>query len=239
MFDQKKRMFAAVLVVFALAALVAAGAGIAQELAGTAPDSKPPAASGEVHIEVAAPESPASKAAEPAKPGPGVAPRAPGLFDDERDDLFARDPFETMQRMQEEMNRAFNDEFRVLRNPAKGLAAPRVATFGMSDIKVDMHEEAGNLKIACAMPGMDKSRIKVQIRDNVLNVSGERDLRSETKDKNYYRQEISVGSVSRSLPLPVPVDDRKAQARYENGVLTITVPKLAGKVETDHTIKVE
>ncbi len=72
---------------------------------------------------------------------------------------------------------------------------------------------------------MDPKDISIEVQDNVLTVSGERRFEEEVKEDKYYRIERRYGSFSRSLALPQTVDESKIEAKYENGVLEITVPK--------------
>jgi HSP20 family protein len=67
--------------------------------------------------------------------------------------------------------------------------------------------------------------VKVELNENVLTVSGERHSEHEERRQGYYRVERSSGRFSRSLLLPDGVDPKAVHARYENGVLEVTVPK--------------
>ena len=76
------------------------------------------------------------------------------------------------------------------------------------------------------MPGMDKSKISVEVKEGVLMVSGERSSESQEDQGNkVYRQQRSFGYFSRSIMLPENVDPNAVQAKYDNGVLTVTVGK--------------
>ena len=79
------------------------------------------------------------------------------------------------------------------------------------------------------LPGLKKEDIKIDLRDNRLTVSGERREEHKEKDKKHRTQysEISYGSFSRSYTFPNNVDSSKVDARYSDGVLSITVPKSA------------
>ena len=72
---------------------------------------------------------------------------------------------------------------------------------------------------------MDPDDINIEVQDNVLTVSGERRFQEEVKEDKYYRIERRYGSFSRSIALPQTVDESKIEAKYENGVLEVTVPK--------------
>ena len=92
--------------------------------------------------------------------------------------------------------------------------------------RVDIKEEKDSVSITFELPGLDKSDIKVLVKDNVLSVSGERKFEKEEKENGYLRSEIRSGSFSRSFTLPDYVDEEKIQADYKNGMLVIRMPKV-------------
>jgi HSP20 family protein len=72
---------------------------------------------------------------------------------------------------------------------------------------------------------MTKDDVKIQITGDMLTISGERKREEESKDKTYHRIERSYGQFQRMITLPSEVQSAKAKASYENGVLTIRLPK--------------
>lgn len=122
-------------------------------------------------------------------------------------DLFAADPFD--------------DAFRNFLRPwvSRGVApAP--------DIKVDLTESNGDYKVKAEIPGVRKEDIQIDIDENKVCISAEVKQESEEKkDDRVIRSERQYGYASRSLWLDNPVDQAKAKARYENGVLELTLPK--------------
>ena len=72
------------------------------------------------------------------------------------------------------------------------------------------------------------------MRDNLLTIQGVRKTETQTEDEQggFYAQERSYGSFSRTITLPGPVDENAIQAEYQNGVLTIQMPKAQGEKET-------
>ncbi|MCU0421091.1 MAG: Hsp20/alpha crystallin family protein [Cyclobacteriaceae bacterium] len=103
--------------------------------------------------------------------------------------------------------------------------------------KVDVAETDTTYEIHVAVPGMNKDDFQVELHDNLLTISGERKLTREKKEKNFHSIETQYGSFSRSFNLPDNVDTTKINARYENGILELTVPKDEKKT-LKHTIKV-
>ncbi|MBU1089385.1 Hsp20/alpha crystallin family protein [Patescibacteria group bacterium] len=93
------------------------------------------------------------------------------------------------------------------------------------DLAVDIFEEGKNVIAKMQIPGIDPEKLDIHIEDNHLSVSGSREEEHEVKKKNYYSKQIQRGSFSRVIPLPAAVQAEKIEAKCENGVLTITVPK--------------
>jgi HSP20 family protein len=77
------------------------------------------------------------------------------------------------------------------------------------------------------LPGMTEDDINIEIKDNVLTVSGERRADREEKGEGYHRVERAFGSFSRSLSLPQGIDPEHVEANFEKGVLEVRVPKPA------------
>ena len=90
---------------------------------------------------------------------------------------------------------------------------------------VDIHEAEESLVLAFDLPGMKEDEIQIELDDNVLTVSGQRERQEERKDDSYYRYERRFGSFSRSVALPAGVNEETIEANYENGVLEIRVRK--------------
>jgi HSP20 family protein len=75
------------------------------------------------------------------------------------------------------------------------------------------------------VPGLDPKDIKISLQDHILTIYGERKKEEEEKDERFYRIERSYGTFTRSIRLPMPVEENKVNAVFKNGVLTISVPK--------------
>ncbi len=91
--------------------------------------------------------------------------------------------------------------------------------------KVDVLENEQAFEIHFAVPGLNKEDFKIELKDNYLTVSGERKFSNEKKDKNYHSIETSYGSFSRAFSLPENVDASKINAKYDRGILELTIPK--------------
>jgi HSP20 family protein len=91
--------------------------------------------------------------------------------------------------------------------------------------RVDIVENEKSFELHVAVPGMNKEEFKIDLNDNFLTVSGERKFTKEKKENNFHSIETQYGSFSRSFALPENVDASKINAKYENGILEINVPK--------------
>jgi HSP20 family protein len=128
--------------------------------------------------------------------------------------LVRWEPMRELSTIQGEMNRLFNSFFDEEGNGRRRWAPP-----------VDLLEREDSLVLKADLPGLTKDDVNVEVRDNVLTISGERRSDIEDKQNGYYRVERAFGSFSRSLTLPEGVDAERIAAKFENGVLEVTIPK--------------
>ncbi|MDN8618087.1 Hsp20/alpha crystallin family protein [Variovorax ginsengisoli] len=125
------------------------------------------------------------------------------------------DPFQLLRR---EMEQLFdNVGGSTAEAPAAGgnIVAPRM----------DVSEDDQAFKVTAEMPGARPDDVEVIVDDDVLTIRAERMQERDTNRRNYHLVERSVGVFQRSLRLPAPVDASKVQASFDNGVLTVTIPK--------------
>lgn len=106
-----------------------------------------------------------------------------------------------------------------------------------NDVKCDIYEEDGMYHVEMDVPGYDKKDIKLEVKDGYLTVSASKEKEEKENKKNYIRKERTYGSFSRSFALG-DVDVDKIDAKFENGILNITVPK-EEKAETKKTIEIK
>ncbi|MBS1771954.1 MAG: Hsp20/alpha crystallin family protein [Bacteroidetes bacterium] len=90
---------------------------------------------------------------------------------------------------------------------------------------VNISEEKDNYKVTMAAPGMKKDDFKVDVEGNLMTISAEQEEEKEEKDKKYNRKEYNYTSFSRSFTLPDAVNKDNIDAKYDNGILTLTLPK--------------
>ncbi|MDI6897392.1 Hsp20/alpha crystallin family protein [Methanocella conradii] len=130
------------------------------------------------------------------------------------------DPFEELRRMQERMSRLF-EELPETIGPSLPVS-PEMTQMPY----VDVMEKGNDVIVTADLPGVDKKDIKISVRGDVLEISAERKMEREEKEKGYLRHERSYNRFYRSIRLPAPVDKGKAKASLNNGVLEVTLPKI-------------
>lgn len=86
-------------------------------------------------------------------------------------------------------------------------------------------ENGKDYKIELAVPGLEKKDFKVEVLDGVLSISAEKEEEKKEEDKNFRRREFSYNSFCRSFTLPDNLVTGNIDAKYENGVLRLTLPK--------------
>ena len=129
-------------------------------------------------------------------------------------ELRVRDPFAP---------EAFDDFFRGFMRPWRSELAERAP-----QMKVDVHEADGSYTVKAEIPGVRKEDINVAVEGSRVSITGE--TKSETEEKEGERvlhSERYAASYSRTFELPVEVTETGADAHFENGVLTLTLPKRA------------
>lgn len=94
-----------------------------------------------------------------------------------------------------------------------------------SQIKVDVKELDGLYTVNAEVPGVGKEDIHVSLDGSVVTLRAEVKQEDSSKDEKLLRSERYFGSVSRSFQLPQEIDPNQAKAKYDNGVLTLTLPK--------------
>lgn len=124
----------------------------------------------------------------------------------------------------------FDDFFRDLSSPGffiKPLHGESLPSPG--SIKIDVKENNGAYTVMAEIPGVKKEDIQVAVEGDLVTVSAEvKQEDMQKKDDRVLRSERYYGSVARSISLPQGVDSAQAKARYDNGVLTLTLPKKQG-----------
>jgi HSP20 family protein len=128
------------------------------------------------------------------------------------------EPFRDLITLREAMDRLFEESFV---QPRGGLLAP----VGPGALAVDMYETDDAIVVKTAVPGIKAEDLDINITGDTLTIKGETKVEDEIKEERYIRRECHYGSFSRSLVIPVPVVTDQVEAEFENGVLTLTLPK--------------
>jgi HSP20 family protein len=89
---------------------------------------------------------------------------------------------------------------------------------------IDVERDDGNLVVRADVPGIKPEKVRVEVEDDILTVSGEHEERKEEKDKRFLRRERRYGSFTRSMALPAGVDAKKIKAKTHDGVVEVTIP---------------
>lgn len=151
--------------------------------------------------------------------------------------IIRRDPFSLwsdMDRLFDSFRTSFDDLFwmptaRMPRIDARNL---------MRQPLMDVEDTGKEFRIAFETPGIDKKDVKIEVVGNTLEISAETRAEEEEKDRNYLRRERSVSRFYRALELPEDVLTEKVEARIENGVLEITLPKREPAEAKKRTVEV-
>ena len=88
-----------------------------------------------------------------------------------------------------------------------------------------MSEDKDNFYVKVELPGLKKEDIALSLHDGSLSISGERKSENKFEDAEVYRAERFFGRFQRTVPLPTPVAPDKVKAQYQDGILTVTLPK--------------
>jgi HSP20 family protein len=96
-------------------------------------------------------------------------------------------------------------------------------TMNIPAVNITEHEK--EYKVALAVPGMKKEDFKIDVDGNMLTISSEKEESKEEKDKKFTRKEYNYSSFSRCFTLPEEVNKEKIDAKYEDGVLKISLPR--------------
>jgi len=104
---------------------------------------------------------------------------------------------------------------------------------------VDIFEDADAIQLHAELPGMEMKEIEVKVANNTLEIKGEKKIEKQDKKENYHRVERVFGRFARSFRLPGTVNQEKIRAKYDRGILTITLPKREETKPKNITVEVE
>lgn len=134
--------------------------------------------------------------------------------------LYKRDPLKMFEDV-------FNDR-----------VSPFFSSMIAPSFKVDISEDEHSIFIEADMPGIKKEDIKVSMDSDLLSITAERTQSEEEKKKGYHRVERSWGCLSRSFTIGENVNTEKIEAKYDNGVLKVVIPKIEPSKKSETSIPV-
>ena len=129
------------------------------------------------------------------------------------------DPFNELRQMQDTMNRIW-----------KGYQGPAESGgFEEWAVPLDVVRKGDDIEVRASVPGVDPGDIQITVENDVLTIRGQTASEKETPEGDFLMRERRSGSFHRALRLPDTVDVDRAETGYDNGVLTISFPKLESK----------
>ncbi len=126
------------------------------------------------------------------------------------------DPFEEIRRTQEKLNQMFEDFM-----PMEEWGGGKVYTPA-----IDIKDEEDKLVVTTDLPGINKEDVEINLKEDMLEISAKSGKEKETEEEGYLRRERAYTRFYRAVRLPTSVKDEGSTAKMENGVLTITLPKM-------------
>ena len=141
--------------------------------------------------------------------------------------LIRWEPVREMMSLREAMDQLFNDAFTRPVSMSGGSVIPAI----------DLYQNNDAVIVKAALPGLKADDVQISVTADVLTLRGEFKQENEKKDTTYHIREQRFGSFERSIMLPSDVQTDKAKADFENGILTITLPKAESVKPKTITIK--
>lgn len=141
---------------------------------------------------------------------------------------------DAFSQLQHEVDRLFGDFSRSLSTEHWPFAKN-----GPLSLRVDVCESNKAVEVSAELPGVEEKDIDVSLDDDKLTIKAEKKAEKESKDKTWHTLERSYGSVQRTIGLPFAVDPDKVEAKFEKGVLKITLPKPPESERKSRNIKIK
>jgi HSP20 family protein len=137
--------------------------------------------------------------------------------------LVRWDPSRELDTLQGEMNRLFSSFFET---PTSRGANGNGAAAGRRWIPaMDLVETKDDFVLRADLPGIAEDQVSIEVENDVLTISGERTAEHDERHEGYYRIERATGAFARSLSLPEGIDAEAVTAAFDDGVLTVRIPK--------------
>lgn len=128
------------------------------------------------------------------------------------------EPFREIMSLRQAMDKLLEDSFVT---PSR-----LIGTFGLNvATPIDIYQTANEVVAKAALPGVKPEEVDITVTGDTLNIRGETKAEEKVEREDYLCQERRYGAFSRSVVIPVQVNTDKAEATFEDGVLTLTIPK--------------
>ena len=136
----------------------------------------------------------------------------------------------TLMSLHRDMDRWFEDALKSFGMPSldsnlQSRAMPGISLSNIYRPQIDVSGDTNCYEIKLDVPGLTESDLSLEVKDDVLIIKGQKEERSEDKDKHYYRVERSYGSFQRTLALPDDAIGDEIKANLDNGVLRLEIPR--------------
>lgn len=143
-------------------------------------------------------------------------------------------PFRRLERQFERMQRQLEETMNQWGPERFGMPE-----WGTTSMGVDLADHGDEFVLTADVPGFERDDITLRLQGDALRITAERSEETEDRDELYLKRERARRSISRSITLPDPVDEDGVEARYNNGVLTVTLPKAEPAAAEGRTIEIE
>ena len=103
---------------------------------------------------------------------------------------------------------------------------------------IDMVERGKDIMVRAELPGVPRDNVRVEVKNNMLIISGEKKSERKEENERYYVTESRYGKFIRQIRLPEHIDPNEIKAQYQNGILEISIPKLPDRKQITHQIPI-
>jgi HSP20 family protein len=138
--------------------------------------------------------------------------------------LLRWQPWREVDTLRQQMDRLFED---LIHDTHEVSLLPKLedATWAPA---VELKETDTSVILQAQIPGVDAKDLDIQVSQDAVSISGEYRKEQKTEEKGFYRSEFSYGQFQRIVPLPVRIDNAAISSEFKNGILTLTLAKMAG-----------
>lgn len=132
-------------------------------------------------------------------------------------------PWQEMDNLRRQMDRLF-DDFMHTSSELPLLPKTTEATWAPA---IELKETDSDILLKAQIPGIEANDLDIQVTQDAVSITGEKQEESKTEEKGLFRSEFRYGQFQRLIPLPASINNEQIKSEFKNGVLTLTLPKLA------------